>query len=201
LQVEELKGSLSEAGNFPVFARMQMGLSRMSALLGQLLKLARADAPRNAAGNETADLNAAVRAALADAFTMATAKTIDLGIEKEAFVRVKGEQMDLVMLVGNLIENAVRYTPTGGKIDIEISILGDDALVAIKDSGPGLPESALARVFERFYRYAPQDTEGSGLGLSIAAALAARCGAEVSLENRKDRTGLIATVKFKAADA
>ena len=102
-------------------------------------------------------------------------------------VLVRGDRLDLIMLIGNLLDNAIRYTPARGKIDVEIHTVGNGAIVNVKDTGPGIPEDALNLVFNRFYRNAPSKTGGSGLGLSIVAALAARNGAEVNLQNRTDR--------------
>jgi two-component system, OmpR family, sensor kinase len=199
LQVENLRQSAINASMETAFGQMRAGLARMSALLGQLLKLARIEAPQAMGETASADLSDVVRTALADAFPLAEAKGIDLGLEKDVSVNVRGEKLDLAMLVGNLIENAVHYTPHGGKIDIEISAEAHEAFVKVTDTGPGIPEDALPRVFERFYRRAPQETAGSGLGLSIVSALAARCGAEVSLKNRTGATGLVATVSCKRA--
>jgi two-component system, OmpR family, sensor kinase len=199
LQVENVRQTIPNASIEAAFGQMQAGLARMSQLLGQLLQLARSEAPRAIGETASADLSDAVRDALADAFPLAEAKGIDLGLEKDASVKVKGEKLDIVMLVGNLIENAMRYTPRSGKIDVEISVDVSQASVIIIDTGPGIPEEALPRVFERFYRHAPQETAGSGLGLSIVAALAARLGADVSLKNRTDHAGLIATVTFRRA--
>jgi two-component system, OmpR family, sensor kinase len=197
LQVENLQRSVPDASMGAAFTQMRAGLARMSALLGQLLKLARIEAPQATGDAASADLSDIVRTALADAFPLAEDKNIDLGLEKDISVNVGGERLDLVMLVGNLIENAVRYTPRGGKIDIEVSAASGEACVSVTDTGPGIPEDALPRVFERFYRHAPQDAAGTGLGLSIVMALAARCGAEVSLQNRTGETGLVAKVTFK----
>jgi two-component system, OmpR family, sensor kinase len=199
LQVENLRQSLTDRSIAPVFEQMRNGLVRMSALLSQLLKLARVEAPQEAVQLETSNLGDVVRAALGDAFPMAEAKGIDLGIDKDVDVNVRGDRLDLELLVSSLLENAVRYTPEGGRIDIDLSAEDSAGFVTVTDTGPGIPEDVLPKVFERFYRHAPQDTQGSGLGLSIVAALAARCGAEVSLRNRADRSGLIAAVKFQRA--
>ena len=175
---------------------MQEGLGRMSALLSQLLKLARADEPHAPANLELVNLGEIVRASLADVHELAAAKSIDLGLTADANIKVRGEPLDLIMLLGNLLDNAVRYTPNGGKVDVEILTGEGDALVNIRDTGPGIPENALPLVFNRFYRHNPTGTDGSGLGLSIVAALTARNEAVVSLQNRDDRQGLIASVRF-----
>ncbi len=199
LQMENLKQALRGKSTATLVQHMEKGLARMSGLLGQLLKLARAEDPHlqtQAASVELADV---CRASIADVYEMAVAKKIDLGITADAKVLVRGDQLDLAMLFGNLLDNAIRYTPACGKVDLEILATGNEAIVNIKDTGPGIPDDALDLVFNRFYRHNPSATEGSGLGLSIVAALAARCGADVKLENRKDRSGLLAQVTFRRA--
>jgi two-component system, OmpR family, sensor kinase len=197
LQMENLKMAMSGKANAVLLGPMQKGLNRISALLSQLLKLARADEPHAPTVTEFVNLSEIVRAGLANVHEHAAAKAIDLGLTADANVKVRGETLDLTMLLGNLLDNAVRYTPDGGKVDVEILAFENDAQVNIRDTGPGIPESALALVFNRFYRHDPTGTDGSGLGLSIVAALAARNEAEVSLQNRDDKQGLIANVRFK----
>jgi two-component system, OmpR family, sensor kinase len=195
LQIGNLRTALPDTGLLAAFGQIETGLARMSQLLNQLLKLARVDVPEAARAAQTANIGDAVRQALADAFPLASAKHIDIGIERDMPAMVRGELFDLTMLIGNLIENAVRYTPEGGKIDIDIN----GATVVIRDSGPGIPQEVLPRVFERFYRHAAQETEGSGLGLSIVAALAQRYGVSISLENRGNGAGLEAIAEFEPA--
>ena len=196
LQMENLKAALSGQSDAASLRPMQEGLGRMSALLGQLLKLARAEEPHAPANLELVNLGEIVRASLADAHELAAAKSIDLGLTADANIKVKGESIDLIMLLGNLLDNAIRYTPNGGKVDVEILAAEKDAQVNIRDTGPGIPENALPLVFNRFYRHNPSRSDGSGLGLSIVAALTARNEAVVSLQNRDDRQGLIANVRF-----
>ena len=197
LQMENLKAALTGNAGTCLLVVMQEGLSRMSTLLGQLLKLARADEPHTPALREQLNLSDSVRASLADVHGHAVAKSIDLGITAEAVVKVRAEPHDLIMLFGNLLDNAIRYTPEGGKIDVEILASESEVRVDIRDTGPGIPESALPLVFNRFYRHNPAGSEGSGLGLSIVAALALRNDANVKLCNRHDVQGLIASVSFR----
>jgi signal transduction histidine kinase len=86
------------------------------------------------------------------------------------------------MLLGNLVDNALRYTPDGGRVDVELSGVDGNAVIAVSDSGPGIPESERERVFERFYRLAGSETTGSGLGLSIVRQVAVLHGGRVELE-------------------
>ncbi len=199
LQMENLKQALRGKSTATLVQHMEKGLARMSGLLGQLLKLARAEDPHLQTQVASVELADVCRASIADVYEMAVAKKIDLGITADAKVLVRGDRLDLAMLIGNLLDNAIRYTPACGKVDLEILATGNEAIVNIRDTGPGIPENALNLVFNRFYRHNPSETEGSGLGLSIVAALAARCGADVKLENRKDRSGLLAQVTFRRA--
>ena len=98
----------------------------------------------------------------------------------------------------NLIDNAVRYTPAGGRVEIRVEPGGDTVAVEICDTGPGLPEDMLGRVFERFTRHT-EDGEGTGLGLAIVRAIADRIGGRVSLSNRSGARGLVARVELQAA--
>jgi two-component system OmpR family sensor kinase len=99
------------------------------------------------------------------------------------------------MLFSNLLDNAIRYTPPGGQVDISLLPDGRYVAVEIADTGPGIPEDLLARVFDPFVR-GSSEQEGTGLGLSIVKALAARIGARVHLANRRDGSGLLARVEL-----
>jgi len=103
-------------------------------------------------------------------------------------------------LFGVLIDNAVRYTPSGGSVDVRLSCEADRAAVEIVDTGPGLPKGQEERIFDRFFRGAPFGSEGTGLGLAIARRVAERNGFELTVENRADgRTGVRARVVMQAA--
>jgi two-component system OmpR family sensor kinase len=102
--------------------------------------------------------------------------------------------------VRNLVDNAIRYTPDGGSIDLAIDTAGRVASIAVQDSGPGIPAEERARVFDPFYRVLGNDTTGSGLGLSIVSTLVQRLGGEVVLEEAIDgASGLRVTVRLPLA--
>jgi signal transduction histidine kinase len=94
------------------------------------------------------------------------------------------------------VDNAVRYTPCGGTVDLQLAEEGHHTVLEVRDTGPGIPEELLDRVFDRFYRVGGTGAEGSGLGLSIARTIAERCAASVTLENRLGGRGLVARVEF-----
>lgn len=88
----------------------------------------------------------------------------------------------------------MRYTPPSGTVDVAVIVAGQEARIEIHDTGPGIPEEEMPRVFERFFRARPQDSEGSGLGLAIAKAAAERQGARLTLAMREDGLGLVASL-------
>ena len=109
---------------------------------------------------------------------------------------VLGAPAELKILFANLIENAVRYTPTGGSVDVSVRRYRKTAIVEVADTGCGVEESQLPHLFDRLFRAAPPDVAGSGPGLAIVEAIAKRHGLAVKVENRHDRRGLVARVSF-----
>jgi two-component system OmpR family sensor kinase len=137
---------------------------------------------------------------VADRFVQACERGIDLGVAPGGDdVLVAGHPDDLRILLGNLLDNALRYTPPGGRIDVAAGREGGAALLQVADTGPGIPPHERERVFDRFYRGEGNDAWGSGLGLSIVSSIAAAHGAAVSLCEREQGSGLIVEVRFPAA--
>ncbi|MFI5447121.1 ATP-binding protein [Polaromonas sp. UC242_47] len=145
---------------------------RTSQLANQLLALSRVDAS-NRAGQplQRVDIKDLCEAVLALHLDAAAAKGIDLGLDA-AFAQVSGYAWLLRELLGNLVDNAVKYTPPGGTVTIRCGRLGDQVLLEVEDNGPGIPADALPRVLERFYRVPGTAGEGNGLGLAIADEIA-----------------------------
>jgi two-component system OmpR family sensor kinase/two-component system sensor histidine kinase QseC len=121
---------------------------------------------------------------------LAESRNIDLGITRQDRAIAMGTLADFEVVLDNLVENTVRYTPPGGTVDIAVRIAGREACVEVSDTGPGISEDDMPHIFERFFRARPQESEGSGLGLAKAAA--ERQGARLTLAAREDRTGLSA---------
>jgi len=132
---------------------------------------------------------------------LADLRHIDLGMSlppSDQPVLVNAEPALLDALISNLVDNALRYTPTGGRVTVGISC--SDTLVELRvdDNGPGIPAEARERVFERFYRLS-SDSAGTGLGLAIVREIALTLGAEVSLESNPDESsGLRVQINFPA---
>jgi two-component system sensor histidine kinase TctE len=126
----------------------------------------------------------------------AAAKDIDLGFEL-APALVEGDAFQLRDLVDNLVDNALRYTPAGGRVTVGCAREGDAVLFTVEDSGPGIPPARRAAVFERYVRL-DDKTTGSGLGLAIVRDIALAHGATVVLDDA-DGGGTRVTVRFAAA--
>ncbi|MFS2052628.1 ATP-binding protein [Variovorax sp. CT11-76] len=109
---------------------------------------------------------------------------------------VKGQSEALRMLLRNLLENAVKYTPEEGRVDIAIARLDDAVELSVDDSGPGLPPTERERVLDRFYRSGEPQAPGSGLGLSIVKSIAELHGASVALDASPSLGGLRVVVRF-----
>jgi signal transduction histidine kinase len=118
-----------------------------------------------------------------------------LNSEPETIVR--GDPEALRTLARNLVDNAVRYTPPGGQVQVRSGHDASGVVLQVSDSGPGIPPADRARAFDRFYRRANSPAGGCGLGLAIVKAIAERHGARVALDEAPGG-GLQATVAFPA---
>lgn len=183
-----------------LLAQMDAATLRLSRLATQLLSLSRAELGR-ADALSFAELDAAelVEDAVAALVPAALAKRIELQVAIAADLpRLHADRQLLHELLANLIDNAIRYTPAGGRIDVEAQRRGDALRLTVTDDGPGIPESERERVVERFCRGSRADSEGSGLGLAIAREIAALHGGALTLETSPHRSGLRVTVELAA---
>lgn len=178
-------------------AVLEGGLLRSRKLLDQLLALARAqDSPQTSL--QPVSVRAVFLQVAEDLMPLARAKGIDLGMVGEHDCAVLATEVDLFTLVKNLVDNAIRYTPEGGKVDLSMSAIQGLTELVIADTGPGINEEERARVFDPFYRVLGHEEMGSGLGLSIVQTIAQRVGANIRLEhaNTSEKTGLRVVVSF-----
>jgi len=199
LQMKNLTRASFSRNDAALIKDMEDGVRRMSDMVTQLLRLARADASSIPRRPSPCDLGNAIAGSLQDVIPVATGKGIDIGLDNSAPHTVLADPDELRILIANLVDNAVRYTPAGGAVELAIENAGEDVVLEIRDTGPGIPEELLDHVFDRFVRIAGSDQEGSGLGLPIVKAIADRNGARVTLANRTDSSGIIARVAFAVA--
>jgi two-component system OmpR family sensor kinase len=189
LQVQNLERADSLEACKQRLLPLKTGLERSRHLLDQLLSLARQQA--GAGKLQQVDLAEVAQTVIGELFPLAEMKHIDLGLEQQGKTWIDAEVSAVHMLLRNAVDNALRYTPEGGEVTIRVRSDKDEGLVEVIDNGPGIPKEERKRVFDTFYRVPGSPDGGSGLGLAIVRNIADRLGGAVTLENRKDRSGLI----------
>ena len=150
-------------------------VDRMIRLVGGLLTLARADARQIPVNRETVELHRIVTDAVEQIRPAAADKGISINVRSDSGIRLIADQDLILQLVLNLLDNAVKHTPGGGRIEVSWRAAGDYAEVTFSDTGPGIPAEHLPHIFDRFYRanQARSRAEGgAGLGLSICRWIA-----------------------------
>ena len=160
-------------------------------LVNQLLALARAEnQPHAGSAFEPLDLAAMARATVQDWVQASFAHKIDLGFEQpDAPILIEGNALMLREMLSNLIDNALRYTPAGGSVTVRVRRDGEQGLLEVEDTGPGIAPAERSKVFERFYRILGNSAPGSGLGLAIVREIAQQHGAEVEVFNNPRSIG------------
>lgn len=158
---------------------LHRGIERSRTLLEQLLSLARvqADAPPP---TRPVSARRVCRQVLEDLMPLADAKHIDIGFVGDADAAILIHEVDLVTLLKNLVDNAIRYTPEHGRVDMAIRHEAGAVALEVADSGPGIKPDQQERIFDPFYRTPGTHAPGSGLGLSIVLAIVRRAGATIS---------------------
>lgn len=200
LQLQAAKRDALENSDTRILERLEGRVNRIIHLAQQLLTMAREDA-RHDKSLTAVSLRRSAEQSVADLSLLAEAKEIDLGLDTQGIASVAGsddpcnvlgDEQALAILLNNLIDNAIRYTPRGGRVDVVIRRTSGTGEVSLEvvDTGTGIPENEIARVFDRFYRGSEVKEQGSGLGLAIASSIASRHGALLSATNRSDSTGL-----------
>jgi two-component system OmpR family sensor kinase len=201
LQLGTLARAASEAERAAAMKELGEGVQRAIRLVEQLLALAR-EAPRQSPPHEPVALEPLAREIVAELIPLADARHVDLGLGTAQPLTVSGDPDALRTLLRNLVDNAVRYSGNGGRVDVAVEADGAGrATLAVGDSGPGIPPAEHARVFDRFYRRAGTGPPGSGLGLAIVKAIADAHGATLTLGSGVDGRGLKVVVAFPAGAA
>jgi two-component system OmpR family sensor kinase len=197
LQVQSLQRAPDDATRELATARLAAGIDRATRLVEQMLALARHEASAAAgAGAEPVNLREIARLAISDAVAAAQARGIDIGMARADAAEVRGQAEALRTLLRNLLDNAVKYTPEGGRVDVGIAASADGTELSVEDSGPGLPAEERARVLDRFYRSGEPQAPGSGLGLAIVKSIADLHGATLAIDRSAGLGGLLVSVRF-----
>ncbi len=208
LQLQLLERAPDDAARGLATTDLKAGIDRTQRLIEQLLQVARSGADGEHFRAESVDLLDLARSAVATMSTKAAHRRIDLGLRESQTNAhgakgrmVVGDRGQLTVLLNNLVENALRYTPPGGTVDVDASPIGGDPALRVIDDGPGIDVAERERVFARFYRGTHDDESGdrsggSGLGLAIVRAIADRHHAVVSLVTPPAGHGLEVQVSF-----
>lgn len=196
LQAQLAQRAGSETERTTALAQLRRGIERATHLVEQLLILARTESqPASGSVREAVCLDDLARDTASQLASVATVKGVDLGAERLERITLTGDPASLRTMLDNLADNAVKYTPPGGRVDLAVYRDADEAVIEVKDSGPGIPAAERERVFDRFYRVAGSAQTGSGLGLAIAKRIATAHRGSIRLEDAQP-SGLRVSVRL-----
>ncbi|MDR5853724.1 ATP-binding protein [Caballeronia sp. LZ062] len=186
IQAQLVARADDDAARREALTDLNEGIARATRLAEQLLALARSE-PDTQVARAPVDLCALLGECVRGYVLVAQDRGVDLGIERSEPATVKGDADALRVMFNNLIDNATKYTPVGGRVDVSIKVQEGHPVVEIADTGPGIPAAERERVFGRFYRVGQNadrertDVAGSGLGLAIVRRIADRHGFSIAL--------------------
>jgi two-component system OmpR family sensor kinase len=194
LQIQIARRAASPEERDLALGRLEQGVKRATRLVQQLLTMARLDPDAAAQPFTDVDLSALAAAVLDERKLLAEKQNIALTLSAEP-VTLRGHEDALQILLANLVDNALRYTPVGGSVHVTVARDGGSVRLEVADSGPGIPDKERERVFDRFYRGPGAPAGGSGLGLAIVRQVAALHGATVTLSEGSGG-GLVVSAHF-----
>ena len=169
--------------------RLKSETERLAQLTSDLLDLARLESEEGLQNPEPVDVRSVLMVVLARLRPAAKSKNITLSWRRSGsagLYEIRGDETQLTSMLANLVENAVKYTPPGGRVDVEGESSEREVVVRVSDTGIGIPEGSLPRIFERFYRVdkaRSKETGGTGLGLSIVRHVAEKHGGTVAVDS------------------
>jgi two-component system OmpR family sensor kinase len=183
LQVQLAERAQGDEDRARAFERLRQGIRRATRLVQQLLTMARLDPDAAAAPPAAVEVGTLVTSVVDEARTTARERSVELACgDTSGGATVSGSEDALRILFNNVVDNAVRYTPPGGRVSVVCERDGDSVQVAVQDTGPGIPEEERERVFDRFYRGRSAAGSGTGLGLAIVSQVAEMHRGRVALE-------------------
>jgi two-component system sensor histidine kinase QseC len=186
-----------EAKRRKAMQRVERGVDRATSLVEQLLTLTRLDPDAASSERAAVNLHGLAEEVIAELAPTALEKHIDVSLSEEDCCQVLGNAGMLGILIRNLVENAIRYTPNQGEVQVTIATVADEVRLRVEDSGPGIPAELRDKVFDRFYRGVSNEVSGTGLGLSIVKRICELHRARVELGD-SSRHGLQFDILFSA---
>jgi two-component system OmpR family sensor kinase len=200
LQLQLAERAQSEEERALAYHKLNDRLDRSSHLVHQLLTLARHEPEISSIDFKTVDLVKIAQEVVSDILIFAESRSIELGVRSASQpVNVQANGDWLAIMLRNLVDNAIRYTPIGGNVEIDILVDNSMTRLKVTDNGPGIPLPDHERVFDRFYRREGETMQGTGLGLSIVKSIVMRHGGNISLDRASEDGGLAVTISFDSA--
>lgn len=200
LQVQRAQQARSPAERSDALEALKSGVDRAARLVTQLLALARSEpgvSPERPL--RTLNLESLLKTVLAELYPLAANKEVDLGLVTSQPCMVDSDGEGLRSLVTNLVDNAIRHTPAGGRVDVSLQADAVQASLLISDTGCGIAPDRRQAVFERFVRDGEADASGTGLGLAIVRQEVDRHGGSIELEDGVSGCGLAVRVLLPVA--
>jgi len=195
-QAQVARRATSDAARNEALESIVAGSARAARLIEQMLTLARLESGQGEGAMQRAELRELVRGVMAEAAPRAIGKRLDIALEDGPPVELDCHAALLAVLVRNLVDNAVRYTPAGGRVRVAVGGVGATARLEVIDSGPGVPAQELGRLGERFHRLDAEVGSGSGLGLSIVLRIAELHRGRVRFTTGHGGSGLAVSVEL-----
>ena len=196
LQLELTERATTDAQRQSGFAKLNTRLNRSIHLVRQLLTLTRSESRVEAEPFTYIDLSALVEDVVQDLMPLAEISRIDLRADIGDKVTVLGQPENLTIVISNLLDNAIRYTPSLGQVCISVTLEAGHAVLRVIDNGHGIAEHERERVFDRFYRCEGTVVTGSGLGLAIVRNITQAHHATLTLSDNLSDSGLMVTIIF-----
>ncbi len=201
LQLENLDKAKNEEDRTERQQQLKLSITRLGKLVAQLLNLARLQSENDKATVERISLTQIVRDTIIALHPLAEAENINLGIiRQDDNVYIYDQQGRIGQLIYNAIDNAIHYSPSGGKVDVSLFVENQKAIFLVEDTGIGIPEAELKEVMQPFYRVNESNQPGNGLGLAISQEIAQHLGGIITLKNRSTG-GLVYRYEQQLAEA
>ena len=198
LQLELTERATTDAQRQSGFVKLNARLERSIHLVKQLLTLTRSESGLEAERFSYVNLSALVQDVAQDLMPLAEASRIDLRLDIGHKVTVLGQPENCRIVISNLLDNAIRYTPLLGQVRVSVMLEAGHAVLRVADNGVGIAEHERERVFDRFYRCEGSELTGSGLGLSIVRNITEAHHATLTLSDNLTGSGLVVSVTFPA---
>lgn len=197
-QAQVALGTRDEAQRNITLRNVIKAADRCAHVVQQLLTLSRLESEHTPIDFRPFDFTYLSKEMIADLAPQAIAKHIEIDFESHPeTIFLSGNEIMLSILIRNLVDNAIRYTPPQGEIHIRLEENAQCIILSVIDNGPGIPLEVRDKIFHRFYRLLGNEATGSGLGLAIVAKIVKIHQARISLEDPPQNSGLVVKVEFQ----